>query len=522
MTDSVPTFKDLSFYSDPESNNSRYVKLIQKFQDNFGIKPEFISRSPGRVNLIGDHIDYNHFSVLPMAIDVDVVAAVGTSDDHKVVLTNTDESFAKEEFDLASDGSVIEIDKTNHTWGNYFKCGLIVAHKYIRDNFPESVDSGSKPLKGLRLTFNGTVPTGGGLSSSAAFCVASTLAILRANGVTSISKADLTRITVVSEHYVGVNTGGMDQCASIYGEQNKALLIQFKPKLIGIPFEIPVIKPNDMVFLISNSLLKANKHETAPTDYNLRVVEIAAASEFFAKKFNLKLPKESNLSTGTLRGFMDSYFEDYLKQDAWDGSDIDIGISRLEEMLKLTETIFNEEEKVGFETSEIAKQLGLSVKEFTEVFLTKAPVRYHKLKIYQRSKHVFSDSMRVLQVLKLLRNYNSKEDSEVLLQKFGKLLSDSHHSGDIYNDSSKPELDQLCKISTSNGAYGARVTGAGFGGSVVHLTTADKLSNVVNALTEQYYKKNMPGITQQELNEAIVVSKPATGSCIVELDEFSV
>ncbi|CUM56212.1 unnamed protein product [Debaryomyces tyrocola] len=521
MTDSVPTFKDLSFYSNPESNNSRYVKLIQKFQDNFGIKPEFISRSPGRVNLIGDHIDYNHFSVLPMAIDVDVIAAVGTSDDHKVVLTNTDESFAKEEFDLASDGSVIEIDKTNHTWGNYFKCGLIVAHKYIKDNFPESVDGGSRPLKGLRLTFNGTVPTGGGLSSSAAFCVASTLAILRANGVTSISKADLTRITVVSEHYVGVNTGGMDQCASIYGEQNKALLIQFKPKLIGIPFEIPVIKPNDMVFLISNSLLKANKHETAPTDYNLRVVEIAAASELFAKKFNLNLPKDSNVSTGTLRGFMDKYFEEYLKKDAWDGSDIDVGISRLEEMLKLTETVFNDDEKVGFETPEIAKQLGLSVEEFTKIFLTKAPVRYQKLKIYQRSKHVFSDSLRVLQVLKLLRNYNPSEDSEVFLKNFGKLLNDSHHSSDIYNDSSKPELDQLCEISTANGAYGARVTGAGFGGSVVHLTTADRLSNVVTALTEQYYKNHFPGITQQELDEAIVVSKPATGSCIVELDSFS-
>lgn len=86
------------------------------------------------------------------------------------------------------------------------------------EKYPEKVAGGSKPLKGLYITFDGTVPTGGGLSSSAAFCVASTLAVLKANGVDSISKADLTRITVVSEHYVGVNTGGMDQCASVYGE----------------------------------------------------------------------------------------------------------------------------------------------------------------------------------------------------------------------------------------------------------------------------------------------------------------
>lgn len=521
MTDTIPTFKDLSFYSNPEANISRYDELISRFQKNFNTKPQFISRSPGRVNLIGDHIDYNYFSVLPMAIDVDVIAAVSASDDEKIVLTNTDETFSKEEFELPSNGDVITIDKSNHTWGNYFKCGLIVAHKYIIDNYPESVAKGTKPLKGMRLTFNGTVPTGGGLSSSAAFCVASTLAILRANNVKSISKLDLTRITVVSEHYVGVNTGGMDQCASIYGEQNKALLIQFKPKLIGIPFEIPVIKPNDMVFLISNSLLKANKHETAPTDYNLRVVEIAAASELFAKKYNLTLVQDSNLSTGTLRGFMDKYFEDYLKEDVWDGSNIDIGIKRLEEMLKITESLFTDEEKIGYETSEIAKQLGMSVEEFTKIFLTKAPVRYQKLKIYQRSKHVFADSLRVLQVLKLLNEHDPKEDSEKFLHKFGKLLNEAHRSCDIYNDSSKPELNRLCEISTENGAYGARVTGAGFGGSVVHLTTTDKLPNVVRALTEQYYKKNIPGISQQELDEAIVVSKPATGSCVVELDDFS-
>lgn len=518
MTDLVPTFRDLSFSLNPESNKLRYVNLVEKFENEFNVKPEFVSRAPGRVNLIGDHIDYNYFSVLPMAIDVDVIVAVAATDDQKVVLSNTDESFKKEEFQLDPNGDTVEIDQENHSWGNYFKCGMIVAHNYIKDNYPDKVANGSKPLKGLRLKFNGTVPTGGGLSSSAAFCVASTLAILRANGVTSISKADLTKITVVSEHYVGVNNGGMDQCASIYGEQNKALLIQFKPKLIGIPFEMPIVKPNDMVFLISNSLLKANKHETAPTDYNLRVVEIAAASELFAKKFNLDLPKDSNLSTGTLRGFMDKYFEEHLKQAAWDGNDIDTGIKRLEELLQLTETVFTEEEKAGFETAEIAKQLDLSLDKFTEIFLTKAPVRYQKLKIYQRSKHVFSDSMRVLQVLKLMRSYNLNEDSEIFLKNFGKLLNESHHSADIYNDSTKPELNQLCEISNANGAYGARVTGAGFGGSVVHLTTADKLSSVVEALTEQYYKKNIPGITEQELKEAIVVSKPATGSCIVELD----
>ena len=119
------------------------------------------------------------------------------------------------------------------------------------------------------------------MSSSAAFCVASTLAVIKANGIDNIPKEDLTRITVVSEHYVGVNTGGMDQCASIYGELDHALLIEFKPKLTAKPFKFPI---DDLIFVITNSLQVSNKHETAPIHYNLRVVEMGIAADLLSKK----------------------------------------------------------------------------------------------------------------------------------------------------------------------------------------------------------------------------------------------
>ncbi|KAL2311967.1 Galactokinase [Schizosaccharomyces pombe] len=516
----VPTYHDLSFYSNPKENKARYAKLLNSFEQKYHCKPDFFSRSPGRVNIIGEHIDYNYFSVLPMAIDVDVIVSVTTSDDAKVELNNTNPEFKEEILELPSDGAVIEINKTHHTWGNYFRCSMIVAHKYILEKYPELVSGGKKPLKGLKLIFDGNVPTGGGLSSSAAFCVASILAILKANGINTITKEDLVKISVVSEHYVGVNTGGMDQCASIYGEQNKALLVQFKPKLMATPFKMPVLKPHDMVFLISNTLVEANKQETASTNYNLRVVEMAVASEFLAKKFNLELPKESNLHTGTLRGFMDEYYEKHLKQPRWDGSDIDMGVQRMQEMLRLTEIMFSEEQKVGFKTEELAKELGLSVEEFTKVFLTKIPVKYDRMKIYQRTVHVYSDAMRVLQVLKLFHQHKDSDDPQKFMLAFGRLLNDSQRSEDIYNNSSSPELREVCKISLANGGYGARTTGAGWGGSAVHLTTHDKLAKLVEALTEQYYKKQFPKITQSELNAAVVVSKPAAGSCIVQLAEY--
>ena len=501
----VPSFKNLSFYSTPLNHTLRYQQLSQAFVQEYNEKFDFISRSPGRVNLIGDHIDYNFFPVLPMAIEVDVICGIKTDHENRIILSNTNSQFQQEVIELPKDGSVVEINKDVFSWGNYFKCGLIVAHKYILEKHPE------RKLKGMKMMFDGTVPTGGGLSSSAAFCVASTLAVLHANGI-SITKDDLTRITVVSEHYVGVNTGGMDQCASIYGEQQKALLIEFKPKLRGIPFKFP---QEDVVFLITNSLQISNKHETAPVNYNLRVVEMAVASDLLAHRLKLSIPQDSNLKTGSLRGVMDGYFGD------WDGTP-QTGIDRLSELLKMIETIFSEDEKVGCSKEVAAKLLQLNQKQFHDRYLSKFPVTFDKLKIYQRTRHVFYEARNVLECLILMKGgklegQENKPDS--FLSCFGEIMNKSHKSLDIYHNSSNEKLNAICDISLRNGSYGSRVTGAGWGGSVVHLTDANNLPKLVNALTEEYYKVEFKGIGQEELSEAIVVSKPAAGSCIVEFPE---
>lgn len=504
---SIPIFHDLSCYSKPTSNIDRYERVKQVFVDKYATQPAFFSRSPGRVNLMGDHIDYNQFAVLPMAIDFDVVAAVGYNQD-EYVITNTNDEFEMEKILLTND---VSIDQSNHTWGNYFKCSLIVAKMFIHEKYPGQV------LKGLNFTFDGTVPTGGGLSSSAAFCVATTLAILHANDVV-VNKDDLTKMTVVCEHYVGVNTGGMDQCASIYGEAGKCLLIQFSPKLSGTPFKFPSLDlpGDDLAFLISNSLETSNKHETAPIHYNLRVVEMAVATELLAHKFKLTLPLESNLKcTGTLKGFMDKYYEVVRHEKSWNGIDIELGSKRLAEMVELTEDAFTQEQKEqGFSVEEIARELGLSSQEFSDKYLSVFDVRFDKLKLYQRTKHVFLESLNVLKCLELLQN-NSKQD---FLTNFGDVMNQSQWTIKNLNQSSTEKLDEICTIALENGAYGSRVTGAGWGGSLVHLTTVKKLPGLVDALTQKFYKKHYPEITDDELANALVDTKPATGSSIVILN----
>lgn len=509
----VPTVNDISFYSNKESQLARYNRIKEKFSEIYGQDAKLIARAPGRVNLIGEHIDYCHFSVLPMAIEVDVIAPFAPSGTSTITINNTDPKFTQKSFELPQDGSFVKIDESNPSWGDYFKCGVIVAQKYILESHPHLLDGGKKPLKGLNALFDGTVPTGGGLSSSAAFCICATLAILYVNGVTEISKEDLTKITVVSEHYVGLNNGGMDQCASVNGEPNNVLLILFKPELTSTPFELPKTDP-ETIFLVTNSLITANKTETAPTNYNLRVVEVAVAADLIAHKFGLDVKQDSNLDTATLRGSFDAYFTQKLQQSAWDGQDIELGIKRLSEMLELVDSIYSESQREGFTTAEAALAVGLTSEQFHQRYLSQFPVRYEKLNLYKRSKHVYSDSLRVLQTISLARHFDG--DSKKYLTAFGKLMIESQVSTKELNQASAPGCDALCALGTASGAYGSRVTGAGFGGSIVHLTTVDRLPGLIESITENYYKKEFPGISQESLDSAIVVSRPSQGACLVD------
>ncbi|CAI4260717.1 BAP_1a_G0002340.mRNA.1.CDS.1 [Saccharomyces cerevisiae] len=123
----------------PKGLVARYQNITKKFVEAYGSQPDFIARSPGRVNLIGEHIDYCDFSVLPLAIDVDMLCAVKVLSDKNpsITLTNSNPKFAQRKFDLPLDGSYVVIDPSISDWSNYFKCGLRVAHSYLKEISPE-------------------------------------------------------------------------------------------------------------------------------------------------------------------------------------------------------------------------------------------------------------------------------------------------------------------------------------------------------------------------------------------------
>lgn len=198
---------DASATSVASGVQARWHSLIAKFTQLYGYAPDFVARSPGRVNIIGEHIDYNLYDVLPTAVSVDVIIAVkviepqGSETVVKISNVNS-QKFPTREFAVPRDRD-IEIDPAKHEWVNYFKAGLLGALKFLRQrNGASSFNSAS-----LEVLVDGNVPPGGGISSSAAFVCATALAVMKANKH-DVSKQDLLDLAVVSERSVGVYSGG--------------------------------------------------------------------------------------------------------------------------------------------------------------------------------------------------------------------------------------------------------------------------------------------------------------------------
>lgn len=498
---SVPVAHGIEAVYPPEAvqqQQKRWSHLSSRFSEIYGQSPEFIARSPGRVNVIGEHIDYSLYEVLPMAIAADVIIAVSTSrgtEAANVNISNVDPNkFKTAEFAISTSGEV-EIDPSTHEWTNYFKAGVRGAMGLLREK-----NSSLKPCS-MKVLVDGTVPSGGGLSSSAAFVCASALAVLRANGQKQVLKKELVEMAIVSERAVGVNSGGMDQAASVFSIRGDALSVSFSPQLHAEAIAFPKTDP-EMTFMIAQSFVAADKHVTAPVCYNLRVVECTLAAEVLASKLKLKLKDDSGPLDRSLRGLQDAYFS---------GQNSPSAVEKLEKMRSLVTQHLND--KSGYTREEIADSLGTSVTDLEERFMSKFPVRAERFLLQQRALHVFDEALRVSSFKSLLQSAPGEgERHEDILKKLGHLMNQTQDScRDLYHCSC-PELDELCRIARGAGAYGSRLTGAGWGGCSVHLVPKDRVDAIRSAWEKDYYRGKFPDITEGKLAEAIVTSEPGHGS----------
>lgn len=471
-----------SVYFDCDEAKGRYINLLATFRQYFdGSNPQFIVRSPGRVNIIGDHIDYSNFPCLPAAIAFDVIMAVEVVEDKsdpgfsKVQLVNTDAKFSPVVFESDPD---VKIETPS--WGNYFKCSWIKTLQHLKIFTKDQA-------RGLKVAITGNVPIGGGLSSSAAFVVSGCMACLKAHRPEApFTKDELVKLSTTCEQLVGVNSGGLDQSASIYGQKDQALLISFKPKLEVKPLQFSKTQ-DPIVFLIADSLVQSSKLDTAPENYNLRVVEVTLAARVLAKKLDVDIPRDGNLQGGTLHGVLTNFCGP-------------VSLHSLEQMSKIVDQHLKQD---PYSAEEVADVLDLSLAEFEKQFLSAFPVRFKSLKLHRRAKHVYEETSRVLSFVHAM---SSNAHPRVL----GDLMNQSQNSAECLFENSHPDCDAMCAIARKAGSLGSRVTGAGWGGCTVHLVLKSKAQDVRQALLQEYYQVKHPNAPK----DSLVQTRPSGGSAL--------
>jgi len=368
---------------DSESQ-AAYLQTVvgQAFEAEFGRTAEVIARAPGRVNMIGEHTDYNDGFVLPIAIDRAVYVAAAARNDDAVNLVAHDFD-DRASFDLSD----IRFDE-EHRWSNYPR-GVAWA---LRQR--------GLALRGMDAVIGGDVPIGAGLSSSAAIEVATATALRALSGF-NLPEVEMALAAQEAENrFVGMSCGIMDQFISVLGQRGRALLIDCR----SLDYQSVPLPPGCDV-IVANTM---KRRELVDSEYNRRRAECEE------------------------------------------------GVHRLREFVP-------------------------GIRALRDVSLEDLQRHAGRLpeNVLRRCRHVVSENARALAAATALREGDA--------QGFGQLMVASHESLRKDYEVSCDELDEAVRVALEEpGVYGARMTGAGFGGCTVNLVARESSRQVEEALARGY------------------------------------
>ncbi|MCB9078621.1 MAG: galactokinase [Anaerolineaceae bacterium] len=377
---------------------SIHQQVINTFESRFGETPHVVVRAPGRVNLIGDHTDYNDGFVLPMAIDRAAWIALTPNDTNEVVVHSLD-------FGETARFSLADLKFAGHHWLEYLK-GVTWA-----------LQRQGMALSGWNGVMAGDVPVGAGLSSSAAL----ELATARAFAAVSNRPWDARAMAKIGQQaeneWLGLNTGIMDQLISAAGVAGHALLIDCRSLETRA---VPLLSGTAVVVLDTKS-----RRGLVDSAYNERRTQCETAARFFG-----------------VPALRDVSFEQFQAQ-----------AHQLDDVTR------------------------------------------------RRTRHIITENERTLQAAEVLRQGDAVE--------FGCLMNASHASLRDDFEVTNQALDTIVTCAHQiEGCYGARMTGAGFGGCAVALVANEAVEAFVAAVIRCYQPAT-------GLKPAIYVCTAANGAEVV-------
>ena len=242
-------------------------ELLTEYEKTFGEKGQDVFFSPGRINVIGEHTDYNGGHVFPAAISLGLYGVYGPREDKKVRLFSGNVDGEIVEFDI--DDTTAEKDE-DRFWANYFK-GMIT---YLREKY-NGIDHG------FNLYIEANLPSGSGLSSSAAIEMLMGI-ILKDEFNLDVDRVSLAKMGQRTENeFVGLNSGIMDQFACIMGKKDSAIFLDCNT----LKYEYMPLALGDYEIII----MATNKpHTLADSAYNDRVAECGRALKKLQQKLDIK------------------------------------------------------------------------------------------------------------------------------------------------------------------------------------------------------------------------------------------
>ncbi|WP_405282843.1 galactokinase family protein [Gaopeijia maritima] len=359
-----------------------------------------IVRTPGRVNLLGEHIDYHDLDVLPMALDRGIEVRFTPRRDGVVRLENADPRFEAVEVPVRTE---LRSDAPGH-WGNYVRAAVTAVAALA----PERGRAREVGFGGFDGVVSADLPTAAGLSSSSALVVAVARALLQTHldpAWTPPAPAQLAELLAAGERYVGTAGGGMDQAATLGGEPGRVMRVSFAPvRWIDRPL------PAEWAVIVAHTGVRAEKSGSAREAYNA----LRARGEF------------ARDTLAALLGTAQKY-------------------AALRTAAPTTDLLAQAERHLDPASAAVAE-------------------------------HVLTEADRVDAGWAALEAGDRRA--------FGTAMSGSHRSLTRRCGVGHSRLDALVQTALHAGADGARLTGAGFGGSIVALVAVDRADAVLQALRD--------------------------------------
>jgi N-acetylgalactosamine kinase len=412
-------------------------------------------RAPGRVNLIGEHTDYSGLPVLPVAIDRSTIVVAAANTTGEMEVSNADPAWPSRRFAMERQ---IPPYATGD-WANYVKAAIqgVIGRFSARTN-----------LRGASMIVDGRVPPAAGLSSSSALTVSTAIAFMAVNQL-QLDPLEAATMVARSEWYVGTRGGGMDQAVSILGRRDHALFIEFDP------LRVRAIKmPVNAALIVADSRQVADKSGAVRAEYNRRVVECALAARILGRALKLDGVK---ILGDVVRALPE-----------WNAADL------------VEQLAASSPARLGADLKEAANILDVTQSQLDAELLGQGSIRIaldsnRQLEVLKRARHVLGETERVIRAADALEAGR--------LDEMGTLMNASHQSLADDFECSTVKLDTLVECARRGGALGARLTGAGFGGSIVALCDAASADSVIESIDRGYYAKQYPGAAPKSWRAAL-------------------